>query len=196
VKKFSEACEQNKQPILEILQVVFKDKKSVLEIGSGSGQHAVYFAKHLQHLRWQPSDLAENLPSINAWIDEKLQNNINSPIELDVSHLPWNVSPVDAVFTANTFHIMSWDMVKDFFKGVGKALHPHGKLLVYGPFAYQGTHISTSNGRFDQYLRQQDPLRGVRDFMDVDGLAKEQELVFCEDYAMPVNNRCLLWQKA
>ncbi len=195
MKLHSESCEQNKKPILEVLQEVFKDRKSVLEIGSGSGQHAVYFAKHLQHLNWQPSDRAENLPSIQAWAVEAALSNLKAPVELDVLNQPWNIQTVDALFTANSLHIMSWAMVERFFKGVGEVLAPSGKLLIYGPFSYAGSHTSPSNARFDQYLKQQNPLSGVRDFDDLNDLAKQQGLAVIKDYAMPANNRCLLWVK-
>ena len=115
MKLFSESCEQNKEPILEVLQEVFKDSKSVLEIGSGSGQHAVYFAKHLKHLNWQPSDRSENLSSIQAWAAEAPLENLNNPLELDVLNQPWNTPIVDTIFTANSLHIMSWVMVEQFF---------------------------------------------------------------------------------
>ena len=193
MKLFSESCEQNKAPLLEVLQEVFNDRKAVLEIGSGSGQHAVYFAKHLQHLTWQPSDRAENLASIQAWAAEVALTNLQPPIELDVLNQPWNVQTVDAVFTANSLHIMSWDMVEQFFIGLEKVLDTSGKLLIYGPFSYSGKHTSPSNARFDQYLKQQNPLSGVRDFDDLDRLASQQGLSLIQDYAMPANNRCLLW---
>jgi cyclopropane fatty-acyl-phospholipid synthase-like methyltransferase len=196
IKQYSESCEQNKEPILEVLQEVFKDRKTVLEIGSGSGQHAVYFAKHLKHLNWQPSDRAKNLSSIQAWAEEAALSNLKVPVELDVLNQPWNVSSVDSLFTANSLHIMSWEMVEQFFKGVGEILEPTGKLLVYGPFSYAGVHTSPSNARFDQYLRQQNPLSGVRDFDNLDDLAKKQGLTTIKDYDMPANNRCLLWAKA
>lgn len=195
IKQYSESCEQNKGPILEVLQEVFKDSKTVLEIGSGSGQHAVYFAKHLKHLNWQPSDLAENISSIQGWAADEALSNLNPPIKLDVLDQPWKVSAVDAIFSANSLHIMSWDMVKQFFSGVGEVLKSQGKLLVYGPFSYNGAHTSPSNKRFDQYLKQQNTLSGVRDFVDLDQLAKGQGLSIVEDYAMPTNNRCLLWEK-
>ena len=193
-RKFSEASEQNKIPILEVLSDAFNDCSSVLEIGSGSGQHAVYFAKHLKHLSWQPSDLAENLISIQAWIDEELLDNIFPPIELDVRLHPWQANKVDAIYTANTFHIMSWETIEDFFQGVGVLLKSQGKLLVYGPFSYHGKHTSPSNQQFDSHLKQRDPLSGVRDFVELDKLAQAQGLKCIEDFAMPANNRCLLWQ--
>ncbi len=195
-KLYSESCEQNKQPILEVLQEVFDDRKTVLEIGSGSGQHAVYFANHLKHLTWQPSDLAEYLPSVNAWASEAELKNLNEPIELDVLHQPWEISMVDTIFTANSLHIMSWQMVEQFFKGVGDVLEASGKLLIYGPFSYAGVHTSPSNARFDQYLKQQNPLSGVRDFDDLERLAKQYGLIFSKDFDMPANNRCLLWEKS
>ncbi|MFK7815737.1 MAG: DUF938 domain-containing protein [Gammaproteobacteria bacterium] len=195
MKLYSESCEQNKQPILDILQEVFKDRKTVLEIGSGSGQHAVYFTKHLKHLIWQPSDLAEYLPSIQAWVTEAAIDNLNDPIELDVLNQPWKLSMVDAIFTANSLHIMSWVMVEQFFKGVGDMLAPSGKLLIYGPFSYAGAHTSDSNARFDQYLQHQNSLSGVRDFDALDRLAKQHGLMATKDFDMPANNRCLLWVK-
>lgn len=195
MRRYSEACEQNKSPILNILVDVFKDCQNVLEIGSGTGQHAVYFASHLPHLIWQTSDLQENLASINAWMDQEKLPNLNAPIELDVRNHPWCISSTCAVFTANTFHIMSWEMVEQFFIGVGKALITGGLLFVYGPFSYHGQHTSQSNADFDIYLKQRDPHSGVRDFSDVDRLAKQQGLDLVEDYTMPVNNRSLVWQK-
>ncbi len=193
-RKYSEAAEQNKVPILEVLRDAFSDCKSVLEIGSGSGQHAVYFAKHLKHLSWQPSDLAVNLNSIQAWMDGESLDNIFPPIELDVRLHPWQADKIDAIYTANTFHIMSWDMIEDFFQGTGAFLNSQGKLLVYGPFSYHGRHTSPSNQQFDSHLRQRDPLSGVRDFVELDKLAQAQGLNCIDDFAMPANNRCLLWQ--
>ena len=195
MKLFSEASEQNKKPILNVLSQVFRNNTHVLEIGSGSGQHAVYFSKHLLHLDWQPSDLEENLGSIRAWIQEEDPGNILEPIKLDVRSHPWSASGFDAVFTANTFHIMSWAEIEHFFQGVGAQLEKGGGLLVYGPFAFSGKHISQSNEHFDQYLRQRDPLSGVRDFEDIDKLAIAQNLVFMKQFPMPVNNSCLYWQK-
>ena len=195
MKKFSEASEQNKQPILNILNQVFSKSKHVLEIGSGSGQHAVYFAENLAHLIWQPSDLLENLPSIQAWIDELNLVNVNSPIILDVSEHPWPVNAFDAVFTANTLHIMSWSNIEHFFQGVGQHLTEKGGLVVYGPFSFNRVHVSQSNEDFDSYLKQRDPLSGVRDFKDLNKLANAQKLRFIKHFPMPVNNSCLYWQK-
>ncbi len=195
MKQYSESCEQNKGPILEVLKRVFYDSKKVFEIGSGTGQHAVYFAKHLPHLIWQPSDLTENLLSIQAWMQDAPSNNLKPPIELDVLKPSKDLGHYDAIFTANSLHIMSWLMVEAFFRVVNSLLDSQGKLLIYGPFSYQGKHTSFSNERFDHYLKQHNPDSGVRDVVDLENLAKKQRLILLEDYAMPANNRCLLWQK-
>ncbi len=195
MQRYSEACEQNKDPILKVLIEVFQDCHHVLEIGSGTGQHAVYFAEHLPHLIWQPSDLHENLSGIQAWVNEARLLNVDPPIELDVCDHPWNIVKTDAIFTANTLHIMSWEMIEQFFLGIGNVLDEHGVLFIYGPFSYNGAHTSLSNARFDQYLKQRDPQSGVRDFVDVNHLAQQQGLELAQDYAMPINNRSLVWYK-
>ena len=195
MRRYSEACEQNKEPILNVLKNVFKDSQTVLEIGSGSGQHAVYFAAHLPHLIWQPSDLYEYLASIRAWMDHVQSLNIKAPIELNVCNHPWPIESTSAIFTANTFHIMSWQTIEQFFIGVGKVLPAEGLLVVYGPFSYQGIHTSQSNVKFDRYLKQQDAQSGVRDFVDLNRLAAQQGLELIEDFEMPTNNRSLVWQR-
>jgi cyclopropane fatty-acyl-phospholipid synthase-like methyltransferase len=195
MRKYSEACEQNKDPILSVFRPLLKDNNNVLEIGSGTGQHAVYFSRHLPHVTWQPSDLVENLSSIQAWIEEEQLSNIKPPIELDARSHPWPIKVADVIFSANTLHIMSWEMVEHFFKGVGEVLSDRGILFIYGPFSYQGKHTSQSNENFDRYLKQCDPSSGIRDFVEVDSLAEVQDLELIEDYAMPVNNRSLVWQK-
>ena len=191
---YSEACERNKAPILKILKEVLSDCHRMLEIGSGTGQHAVYFAKNLPHLIWQPSDLDENLPSIKERIDLEGTDNLMAPIELDVSKRPWQVSDVDAVFTANTFHIMSWELVEYLFYGLGGVLKTGGVLCVYGPFKYEGKYTSESNEKFDGFLKNRDPRGGIRDFEAVDKLAIEQGLRLINDYSMPANNQCIVWK--
>ena len=193
MQKFSQACEQNKKPILDILKQVFKGSEHVLEIGSGTGQHATYFSKHLAHLTWQPSDLKENHSSIEAWMEEGVTN-LKKPIELDVSQHPWPNLSIDAIFAANVFHIMSWELVTHFYLGAGEIIEKNGLVLVYGPFSYAGKHTSKSNEDFDAYLKQRDPLSGVRDIVDLDNLAQSVGLELVEDFAMPANNRCLLWK--
>lgn len=186
MKPFSEASERNRAPILAILKRVFKDRKHVLEIGSGTGQHAAYFARELPHLVWQASDVAENLPGIREWVTTPL------PIELDVDQ-PWPELKVDAVFSANTCHILSWPQVERMFHGIG-SIRTLKTLCLYGPFSYGGKHTSESNARFDAILRARDPLSGLRDFDDIARLAERAGLILLEDNAMPANNRLLVWK--
>jgi cyclopropane fatty-acyl-phospholipid synthase-like methyltransferase len=194
MKPFSEACERNRDPILAILKRVFRDRKRVLEIGSGTGQHAAYFAPELPHLVWQASDVAENLPGIRQWVEEAGAPNLREPMILDVDQEFPSIQ-VDAVFSANTCHIMSWPQVERMFSGVGRLLPPRGVFALYGPFNYHGKHTSESNARFDAMLRRNDPASGLRDFDDVAALAKRAGLALAEDNAMPANNRLLIFQK-
>jgi SAM-dependent methyltransferase len=187
MKPYSEACERNREPILAILKRVFADRKRVLEIGSGTGQHAAYFAPELPHLVWQASDVAENLPGIREWMSDP------APIELDVDK-DWPEVSADAVYSANTCHIMSWPQVERMFAGVGRVLPPGGVFALYGPFNYHGKHTSESNARFDAMLRRNDPASGLRDFDEVSSLAEAAHLRLEEDSAMPANNRLLVWR--
>ncbi len=195
-KPYSESCEQNREPILAVLRVAFADRSRVLEIGSGTGQHAVYFAAELPQLRWQTADVRAHHPGIHAWLDEAALPNVLPPFELDVNQTHWQSGLYDAVFSANTLHIMGWPEVIRFFEGVGAVLEPGGVLVVYGPFNYNGQFTSDSNARFDAWLKARDPASGVRDFEAVDALARAQGLVLQRDIAMPANNRCLVWQRA
>lgn len=195
-KPWSEACERNRGPILEVLRGAFAGATRVLEIGSGTGQHAAYFAAALPHLAWQPSDLAANLPGIAAWRDEAALPNLGAPLALDVDAADWPVAAVDGLFSANTLHIMAWASVASFFRGAGRVLAPGGVLAVYGPFSYDGRHTAESNARFDAFLRARDPLSGVRDFAAVCELAAGQGLEFAEAHALPANNRVLVWRRA
>lgn len=194
-KPWSEACERNRGPILEVLRVAFADASRVLEIGAGTGQHAVFFAAALPQLVWQSSDVAANLPGIAAWRDAADLPNLLAPLELDVDAADWPVGAVDGLFSANTLHIMSWSSVRNFFRGVGRVLEPGGVLVVYGPFSYGGRHTAESNARFDAFLRARDPLSGVRDFDDVDALARTQGLALLADQLLPANNRALVWRR-
>jgi cyclopropane fatty-acyl-phospholipid synthase-like methyltransferase len=195
MKPFSQACENNKKPILEILQRVFADRRKVLEIGSGTGQHAVFFAANLPHLHWQTSDLPENHPGIREWLREAQLSNVAEPIVIDADQQPWPVDPVDAVFTANTFHIMSWPQVERCFQGIAQVLQPDSKLAVYGPFNYGGEFTNDSNRNFDKWLKQRGAHQGIRDFEAVNALAEGIGLRLLEDNAMPANNRLLAWGK-
>jgi len=195
MKPFSEASEQNREPILAILREAFAQATQVLEIGSGTGQHAVHFAQHLPHLIWQTSDLTMHHSGIQAWLDEAALLNTRPPIALDVNQTPWPVAPVDGVFTANTLHIISWPEVACLLAGVGQVLRPDGVLCIYGPFNYEGAFTSESNARFDLWLKARDPLSGVRDFEAVCEVAKKHGMALQQDHPMPVNNRTLVFQK-
>ena len=189
----SEACERNKGPILAILASAFANARKVLEIGSGTGQHAVHFAAHLPHLLWQPSDTGTYLTGLRERIAGEGTPNLLPALELDVRNQPWQVDCVDAIFTANTLHIMGWAAVRDLFRGVG-AVAP-ALLCIYGPFRYGGKYTSASNTDFDRYLRTRDPESGIRNFEDVNTLSREQGLHLLADHAMPANNQLLIWQK-
>jgi len=193
-KPVAPACERNQGPILEVLQRHFGDTRRVLEIGSGTGQHAVHFAAAMPWLSWQSSDRADNLPGIGCWLEEAALANTPPAIELDVDG-PWPRDTFDAAFTANSLHIMGWLQVEAFFAGIGAVLDAGGLLVVYGPFNYGGAFTSDSNRAFEQWLKARDPVSGIRDVEAVDALARGIGLVLVEDNAMPANNRCLVWQR-
>lgn len=201
---FSQACERNKDPILEAIQPYLQDAKSVLEIGSGTGQHALYFAQNLSHLTWQTSDQAQYLDGINAQINNAKQHNqelsnLINPFELDVTQPDWLPKALagqkfDAVYSANTLHIMAWNQVKAFFAGLPEVVAKDTYLIIYGPFKYQGKFTSESNEVFDQDLISRGVGSAIRDFEEVDQLAKEVGFRLVKDIAMPANNQCLIWR--
>ena len=192
---FSEACARNKGPILGILSRALANSSAVLEIGSGTGQHAVHFASNLPHLTWQPTDRAASLPWLVARIAEEGPANLRPPLELDVAHAAWPAVACDAVFSANTLHIMSRPEVEAFFRGVGRVAGPGSLLAVYGPFRYGGAYTSQSNAAFDRSLRERDPVSGIRDFEALDALAARVGLHLEADYPMPANNQLLIWRR-
>ena len=192
---FSEACERNKAPILAVLREVFAGRTRVVEIGSGTGQHAVHFARYLPHLSWQPTDRREYLTGLAARIEAEGTPNLRPPLELDVLQSQWPPLDADAVFSANTLHIMGWPAVEAFLRGAGRLLSGGGTLAVYGPFRYRGTYTSQSNADFDRMLRERDPASGLRDFEAVDRLAARAGLEFQHDVTMPANNQLLVWHR-
>jgi SAM-dependent methyltransferase len=194
-KPFAPACERNRDPILAVLRTHFADRRSVLELGSGTGQHAVYFAAAMPWLTWQCSDVDAHLPGIRLWLDEAALPNTPPPLALDVTSA-WPAQRFDAVFTANTLHIVGWPEVEALFAGVGRVLAGDGVLVVYGPFNYGGTYTSASNREFDAWLKARDPRSGIRDVEAVHALAAGIGLHVVDDVAMPANNRCLVWRRA
>lgn len=190
---YSAACERNQGPILERLREHFASVRLVLELGSGTGQHAVYFARHLPHLRWQPTERPAALAMLEPRIEREAPPNVAAPIALEVGAEPWPVTAADGAFTANTLHIMAWPLVEAAFAGFGRALVPGGVLCVYGPFRYAGQHTSESNASFDVELKSRDPRSGIRDAEAVGSLARQNGLTLRADHAMPANNRLLMF---
>jgi SAM-dependent methyltransferase len=194
-KPYSEACDQNRDPILAVLQRYFDRPGMILEIGSGTGQHAVYFGAALPQLCWQPTDVAAHLPGIRLWLEEAALPNVAEPLVLDVRHRSWPVQAADGVYSANTAHIMHWPQVEAMFDGVGRVLRPGGYFCLYGPFNENGQFTSESNARFHMSLQMRDPGMGLRDKADLDRLARAAGLERVDDVVMPVNNFTLVWQK-
>ena len=194
-KPYSASCDNNREPIFSVLERLLEDCRSVLEIGSGTGQHAVYFAERLPQLTWQCSDLEENHTGIKQWLVEAALPNTPVPLLLDVRLHDMSGLNFDAVFSANAIHIMGWNAVKLMIRGVGKVLSENGLLILYGPFNYGNRYTSDSNAGFDQWLKQRNPESGIRNFEDVEKLANDAQLTLHQDIAMPANNRMLCWQK-
>jgi cyclopropane fatty-acyl-phospholipid synthase-like methyltransferase len=193
-KPHAPATDRNRDVILAILRERFSGRRQVLEIGSGTGQHAVHFAAALPWLQWQASDVAGNLPGIRCWLDEAGLPNTPPPAEVDMRQ-PWPSLTFDAVFSANTLHIMAWREVQQLFAELGRRLPADGLLTVYGPFNYGGQFTSESNARFDATLRAGNPASGIRDFEKVNALATLAGLELLDDQAMPANNRCISWRR-
>jgi len=193
-KPSAPSCERNREPILDVLRGAFADRRDVLEIGSGTGQHAVYFAQAMPRLRWQCSDRAENLPGIRLWLDEAGLPNTPPPIELDVGGA-WPSHRYDAVFSANTLHIMAWDEVEQLFDHLGRVTTDDAIVAVYGPFNYAGRYTSDSNAEFDQWLQARGSHMRIRDAEAVDALAEVAGFDLIDDVAMPANNRMRIWQR-
>ncbi len=194
-KPFSPACERNQDAILAVLRERFADRTHVLEIGSGTGQHAVRFALALPQLIWQTSDVAANLPGIRQWLDEARCPNAPAPLTFDINDPP-PAGRFDAIFSANTLHIMGWPEVQRLFTLLPTLMTDDALLTVYGPFNYNGAFTSPSNAAFDASLRADQPQRGIRDFEAVDALAQSAGLALVEDRAMPANNRCITWRRS
>ncbi|MGB0834994.1 MAG: DUF938 domain-containing protein [Psychrobium sp.] len=193
-KTHSQACDNNKQPILDKLLPLLRNRHAVLEIGSGTGQHAVHFAAAMPHLTWQTSDLAVNHYGIRQWISESGLTNVKPPLSLDLNQ-PWPVTNIDALYTANTLHIVSKSLVKVLFNQIKQNLADQGLVIIYGPFNYAGKFTSDSNASFDAWLKERDSQSGIRDIEWIIELAKEANLQLLNDDEMPANNRLLSFIK-
>ncbi len=193
-KPFSQACENNRAAIFSVIRQYFTGKLTVLEIGSYTAQHVHYFAGHLPQVTWQPSDIQDNLPIVEAGLAEVTLANILPPLALDVSQHPWPLKKADGIFSANTLHIMAQEKLADFFRGAGAVLEKDGFLCVYGPFKYDGEYTSDSNASFELWLRERDPASGIRDFETVNALAENAGMTLVSDHPMPANNQLLVWK--
>ncbi len=195
MKPHAPACDRNQDPILEVLLQHFSQSKQVLEVGSGTGQHAVHFAAAMPWLTWQTADMAESLPGIRLWLEEAALPNLPPPIELEANG-PWPRGPYDAVFSANTLHIMGWPEVRTLFAALDGVMAKDAVLAVYGPFNYGGKFTSDSNAAFDVWLKERySQASGIRDFEAVNTLAESIGLTLVADHAMPANNRTLVWRR-
>ena len=195
-KPFSEACERNKEPILQVLlEHIYPADRRVIEIGAGTGQHAVYFAPKFPQVEWFPTDLPSNMLGLNMNFSEARIKNIQKPIRLDVSKDDFPKVKFDVVFTANTLHIMHWKDCKSFMKLLGHRLREGSRAIIYGPFKYNGEFTSESNAAFDESLKERDPLSGIRAFEDVNSNMIKNGFELVEDYEMPSNNRCLVYRR-
>jgi hypothetical protein len=195
VKPFSQACENNKNPIFSILVPHLKEFSHVVEIGSGTAQHACFFTEQLPHLTWQTTDQGEYFPLLQELIAKAGSPCLPAPLQLDVSQPVWPISECECVFTANTLHIMPWACVEKLFAGIAQVLQSGGHFYIYGPFNYNGQYTSASNENFDQYIKANNPLSGIRDFGKVTELAQLAGLELLVDHAMPANNRLLHFRK-
>ena len=195
-KPFAAAAARNAAPILDVLRRELRDSSTVLEIGSGTGQHAATFAAELSHLQWQTSDLDENHPGIRAWVDDAQLDNLHAPLSLDVRTARPEAVSVDAIFSANTAHIMDIDAVEAMFALAGAALPPGGVFCLYGPFRIQGAFNTASNEQFDAGLRNRGQGMGIRDIETLDDFGARSGLVRERLYAVPSNNYVATWRRA
>ncbi len=194
-RPYAPACARNQHALGETLRRYLPRHCTLLEIGSGTGQHAAFLAAQNPGWRWQCSDLAENLPGIAQWLEDLPPARRLDPIVLDVSRDSWPAGPYQVVFTANTLHIMPWSAVRLLFAGLGHTLAKGGLFAAYGPFNYAGQFTSPSNAEFDRWLKDRAAHQGIRDFAAVDALAQGAGCELLGDEAMPANNRLLIWRK-
>lgn len=194
-KPHAEYAQRNAGPILEVLRYELQGHSEVLEIGSGTGQHAIRFAAELVDVKWQTSDLDENHEGIRSWIAEAGLSNVRSPLSLDVTRAELAEASYDAIYSSNTAHIMSQGAVDAMFRLVGRVLRPHGVFILYGPFRRAGRFNTQSNADFDASLRSRDPAMGIRDLDALDDLGTDSGLQRVNLYAVPSNNLVAVWQK-
>ena len=190
----SVSCQKNRDPIVKELARIFKKTSKVLEIGSGTGQHAVWFAPRLPWLDWQPSDLENHQDDINKWLRSYPAPNLRKPIVLDVGSV-WPKTCYDAIFSANTSHILSWENVEYMITGAASMLPKNGIFCLYGPFKIRDMDMAPGNAAFDKKLKVSSPKRGLRHVEMIDKIATSSGLQMTENVSMPENNRILSWIK-
>ena len=195
-RAFCPAADRNKAPILEVLKELFTDPGYILELGSGTGQHAVYFAANLPHITWQATELPSELAGIEAWRREAVLANLPPPLELDVHRDPWPVTRADGAFSANTAHILSWEGVELMFSGLARVVEAAGLFCLYGPFNEGGEYTSAGNAQLDAWVRARNPASGLRDLDDLGALARRTGFGLAANYSLPANNRLLVWRRA
>ena len=195
-KGFAPAAERNRRPILDVLTRVLPSSGLVLEIASGTGQHALYFSEGLPRLRWQPSDAsAEALESIQAWVADAGRDNLLPPLKLDARSDTWPIGEADALLCINMIHISPWETTEGLFRGASGLLDPGARLITYGPYRLHGSHTAPSNAAFDESLRTRNPRWGVRDLDEVSELALRTGFLLEERVDMPANNMTLVWTR-
>lgn len=196
-RQHSPAAERNADPILHVLQRHVPDRAFVLEIASGTGQHAVHFAQALPGASWQPTDVDPGaLASIRAWHNITAPANLQPPCELDVTATSWPVRTADAVVCVNLLHIAPWPVTEALMRGAANLLPAGGRLLIYGPFRVDGQHTADSNARFDADLQLRDPSWGIRDIDAVAEAGRAQGMHHLETVTMPANNRLLVFERS
>lgn len=190
------ACDRNQEPILDILkQVISPENKSLFEIGSGTGQHAIFMAPHFPNIWWTTSDVVANAKLIKENLQAANIPNIKGPFQFEVGKDDFPRVPYDLVFTANTFHIMSWKNCKTLMKALGTRLREGSQVIIYGPFNYNGQFTSESNAAFDKMLKERNPESGIRAFEDVNNNMQKNGFTLYKDYEMPANNRMLVYTR-
>ena len=195
-KPFSPSCEENKDDILKVLkQVIAPENSKVVEIASGTGQHAIFFAPHFQHLQWVTTDVADKLPGIRMWLDEARVPNIIGPLEYEVGKDEFPIKQCDVVFAANIFHMLPWKKDKTLIKDLGNRLRKGAKAIFYGAFNYGGKFTSQSNEDFDKKIKEEDPQRGIRNFEDVHRAMIKAGFELTKDFEMPYDNRILYFTR-
>lgn len=195
-KRHAPATLRNREPIREVLARVFGEPSLILEVASGTGEHAVYFAEHLPHLQWQPSDLDEDLlASIEAYREEAALPNVRPPLRLDASSDAWPIDHADGILSCNMIHIAPIAAAEGLIRGAARILKKGGALVLYGPFREGGRHTAESNERFDADLRARNPEWGVRDLDEIAAKALEHGLVHEETVRMPANNLTVVFRK-